>query len=213
MNEFGGAGSLCTMLYMNMTGLRDYLVSKNICSALDFDGFVTGFNRSTELFSIVDCSQGKEAADAKIREMLKTFASVPQVRKIVFGGGHDGGYLSVLNSLRTDGYGEKLVLLEYCKNAKAIEDLHISRFTVPGLFLDKTRFEPQRGNSLPFAKLSPPSPQSTPLKTIANGTYSRAVSPPAANRPAAPPPFPTKAKKVPQTPWQSSYVSDTLSVQ
>lgn len=67
MKEFGGAGSLCTMLYMNMTGLRDYLVSKNVCSVLDFDGFVTGFNRSTELFSIVDCSQGKEAADAKIR--------------------------------------------------------------------------------------------------------------------------------------------------
>jgi hypothetical protein len=67
MKEFGGAGSLCTMLYMNMTGLRDYLVSKNVCSTWAFDGFVTGFNRSTELFSIVDCSQGKEAADAKIR--------------------------------------------------------------------------------------------------------------------------------------------------
>jgi len=67
MKEFGGAGSLCTTLYMNMSGLRDYLISKNICSPSDFDGFVTGFNRSTELFSIVDCSQGKEAADAKIR--------------------------------------------------------------------------------------------------------------------------------------------------
>ena len=153
-----------------------------------------------------------------ILEMLKTFASVPQVRKIVFGGqslsrvvklslifqlgGHDGGYLSVLNSLRTDGYGDKLVLLEYCKNARAIDELHISRFAIPGLFLDKARFDPafkiERRNSLPDAKPSPPKSTSTPLKTVANGTYSRAVYPVAASRPPAPLPPPAKAKKAPQ---------------
>lgn len=67
VKQFGGSGSYCTMLYMNMCGLRDYLVASNVCTAADFEGFVTGFNRSTELFSIVDCGRGKEAADAKIR--------------------------------------------------------------------------------------------------------------------------------------------------
>lgn len=57
------------MLYMNLSGLRDYLASSGICSPAEFGGFVTGFNRSTELFSIVDCGGGKESADAKIRGM------------------------------------------------------------------------------------------------------------------------------------------------
>lgn len=43
------------MLYMNLSGLRDYLALSGVCSPADFGGFVTGFNRSTELFSIVDC--------------------------------------------------------------------------------------------------------------------------------------------------------------
>lgn len=90
MKEFGGAGSLCTTLYMNMTGLRDYLVSKNVCTASDFDGFVVGFNRSTELFSIVDCSQGKEAADAKIRGAPIAMTTVPPL--------HDPTYLNPRNA-------------------------------------------------------------------------------------------------------------------
>ncbi|KAF9512314.1 hypothetical protein BS47DRAFT_1363221 [Hydnum rufescens UP504] len=80
----------------------------------------------------------KEAADAKIREMLRVFASVSQVKKIFFGGGHDAGYRAVLNSLRTDGLGDKVVVLDTGDNAKAIVDLDLNLISIPGLFLDKS---------------------------------------------------------------------------
>lgn len=34
----------------------------------------------------------KEAADEKIKEMLRTFVTTPQTRIVYFGGGHDSGY-------------------------------------------------------------------------------------------------------------------------
>jgi hypothetical protein len=45
--------------------------------------------------SDIDCvcySRRKEAADEKIKEMLRVFAVAPQTKIIYFGGGHDSGY-------------------------------------------------------------------------------------------------------------------------
>lgn len=63
----GPVGSLLTLVYMNQAGLQNHLANTGVCPSAKFTEFVTGFNRSTELFSIVDVGRGKEAADAKIR--------------------------------------------------------------------------------------------------------------------------------------------------
>lgn len=63
----GAIGTLCVFIYMNQSGLRDTLAANHVCSVTQFTDFVLGFNRSTELFSIVDVGKGKEAADAKLR--------------------------------------------------------------------------------------------------------------------------------------------------
>ena len=64
------SGPLCTFIYMNQAGLREVLANSDTCTAAKFNDFVTGFNRSTELFNIIDVGRGKEAADAKIRGEL-----------------------------------------------------------------------------------------------------------------------------------------------
>ncbi|KAF9517738.1 hypothetical protein BS47DRAFT_1339267 [Hydnum rufescens UP504] len=138
VRHIGGGTTLCTFVYLNHTGLRNFLATEGSCTPTQFNEFVTGFNRSTELFCIVDVGRGKEAADAKIREMLRLFTGVPQIKKIFFGGGHDSGYRTVLNSLRTDGLGDKVIMLDNGDNARAIAELDLNLFSIPGLFVDKS---------------------------------------------------------------------------
>ena len=93
--------------------------------------------------------------------MLKLFAPVPQVTKIIFGGsvveywlcataltlflgGHDSGYASVLSSLRTQGYAENLVVLDFGNNARAIDALNLPRVSIPDLFRDSLTASPLR---------------------------------------------------------------------
>jgi hypothetical protein len=101
-------------------------------------------------------------------------------------GGHDAGYRAVLNSLRTDGLGDKVVVLDNGDNAKAIADLDLNLISIPGLFLDKSMkaervVRPREVNvsspSKPPITLSPVLPAAlptTPTKWDANdqNTYS-----------------------------------------
>ncbi|KAG8897231.1 hypothetical protein FRB99_008350, partial [Tulasnella sp. 403] len=58
---------LC-IIYINSQGLSNTLSANNICTPQNFTDFIYGFNQSNPLFTIVDVSFGKEAADAKVRE-------------------------------------------------------------------------------------------------------------------------------------------------
>ncbi|KAF2002989.1 hypothetical protein P154DRAFT_520350 [Amniculicola lignicola CBS 123094] len=62
-------------------------------------GFAQSFSVNQPLFSIIDVGHGKERADFRIKEMLRTFNDNPTCKHIIFGGCHDGGYL-----LNLDGY-------------------------------------------------------------------------------------------------------------
>lgn len=73
-------------------------------------------------------------------ENLKLFGRLPQTWRIFFGGSHDAGYLPSLNSLRTEGSLNKLVILKsYIKMAvdveRFIKETTLDTVTVPGLFL------------------------------------------------------------------------------
>jgi hypothetical protein len=95
-------------------------------------------------------------------EVLKMFSRLPQTKQIYFGGeydsilvhefvheytakgiffasgGHDGGYASVLRSLETEGFLNKLTVLKsYPRMAHDVEDLNLPSLTIEGLFMDR----------------------------------------------------------------------------
>lgn len=79
------------------------------------------------------------------------------IRPIIFLGGFDGGYRSALESLRTDGYGEKIALIDHGgDNAWAISDLNLPIFSVPNLFFDKaSNSRDMPGQTIPTPPTSP----------------------------------------------------------
>ncbi|KAF2280398.1 uncharacterized protein EI97DRAFT_464363 [Westerdykella ornata] len=66
----------------------------------EFRLFAQDFNVNQPLFSIIDVGYGKERADFKINEMLRTFSENPTCKHIIFGGCHDAGYLNTLGQYK-----------------------------------------------------------------------------------------------------------------
>ncbi|KAH7101327.1 hypothetical protein BKA62DRAFT_182600 [Auriculariales sp. MPI-PUGE-AT-0066] len=125
-------------VYCNKIGLRTTLAYAKFCTFTQFDAFWDGF-QATGLFSVIDVGQGKEAADAKIRDALDLYARMPQVMRVYMGGAHDGGYQSPLSALQLSGFGDKVVLLRGYDNiiAKDLRKLGLPEARFEGLFLSK----------------------------------------------------------------------------
>ena len=66
-DESGARAQLWVYLFFNMKGLLQTLVAHNICTADEFEAFITGFNQSNPRFIINDVHSGKEAANVKIK--------------------------------------------------------------------------------------------------------------------------------------------------
>ncbi|KAJ7110185.1 hypothetical protein C8R44DRAFT_801590 [Mycena epipterygia] len=154
------------MLYCNKNGLVDTLVTQDICTKEQFDEFCLGFNQAAPLFSILDVGQGKEAADAKIKEYLRVFTRFPQTSLVFFGGAHDNGYTSALTSLENEGFARKLVLLRGYKDiAIELKNLQLPELTIDGVFmthkLPANIFQRNRGHFQEFspAMSAPASPK------------------------------------------------------
>ncbi|KAG8866760.1 hypothetical protein FRB97_003753 [Tulasnella sp. 331] len=127
------------MIFMNVFGLGLTLERNGICHSHIFRQFVLGFNQATPLFSIVDVGNGKEAADAKLRESLLLFSRIRQTRYIFFAGTNDGGYIPTLKSMQNEGNIRKMTILEGCARAafeskRFIEEARIRMMRIPGLF-------------------------------------------------------------------------------
>ncbi|KAJ7047512.1 hypothetical protein C8F04DRAFT_1059130 [Mycena alexandri] len=128
---------LWVYLFYNKRGLMDTFNRVGLCSLNKaFEDFVVGFNQATERFTMVDVGTTKEAADVKLKVHLVDDIQLPQTLKIVFGGCHDGGYISNLNSQITAGYREKLILLKgYTQMAPTIAALDLPLLEIPDLFM------------------------------------------------------------------------------
>jgi hypothetical protein len=75
--------------------------------------FAQRFSVNQPLFSIIDVGQGKERADHKVKEMLRTFSINPTCRHIIFGGCHDAGYLLNLEQFKhNESKAARITLLE-----------------------------------------------------------------------------------------------------
>ncbi|KAF9511040.1 hypothetical protein BS47DRAFT_1331293 [Hydnum rufescens UP504] len=162
---------LYTVVCFNRIGLGDALLANGICTKSDFEDFIIGFNQSAPLFAMIDVGKGKEAADAKIRDMLKLFAHLPQTKRIFFGGAHDGGYASVLTSLQTEGLLDKVSILQgYQRSAYEIDALRMSIVTINGLFMEQklNLAGAPRKESIEGEKEKSADPLESPLKPVAS---------------------------------------------
>ncbi|KAF5340960.1 hypothetical protein D9611_006037 [Ephemerocybe angulata] len=128
---------LSVYLFFNKKGLYDTFGKLGRPDAQEnLEGFVVGFNEAATGYMIVDVGRNKEAADAKIKVLLEKEVTSPQTEFIVFGGCHDGGYISNLNTHITRGFGPKLHLLQgYDKPAWVIKNLNLPLIQIPGLFV------------------------------------------------------------------------------
>jgi len=66
--------NLWTYIFVNMRGLQITLARSGVCTAAEFEAFVTGFNQANSRFTICDVHYGKEAADAKIKSKFKMYS-------------------------------------------------------------------------------------------------------------------------------------------
>ncbi|PSN67867.1 hypothetical protein BS50DRAFT_620322 [Corynespora cassiicola Philippines] len=96
-----GNWSVMVNVYVSLDKLAQKLASVQLVRhSQDLRSFAQSFNVNQPLFNIIDVGQGKERADHKIKEMLRTFSDNPTCRHIIFGGCHDAGYLLNLDQYK-----------------------------------------------------------------------------------------------------------------
>ncbi|KAJ1301047.1 hypothetical protein OPQ81_003466 [Rhizoctonia solani] len=135
-SHYNGNADILVHVFFNREGLGSTIKKYLSITSPVFSAFINGFNTASPLMSMLDVGAGKEAADAKIRELMRIFVRFPHVKKIYFGGGHDNGYTSNLATLQTEGYLDKVVLLQgYTEVANEIKTLPLERLANNGLFL------------------------------------------------------------------------------
>ncbi|KAH7380813.1 hypothetical protein BKA64DRAFT_713363 [Cadophora sp. MPI-SDFR-AT-0126] len=81
--------------YANLSGLTYHL--RDIASPKELSQFWIGFSQRSPFIDFVDVGSGKEAADNKIREVLRFNIDSPQCEHIFLACSHDGGYVPVLS--------------------------------------------------------------------------------------------------------------------
>ncbi|CAE7085930.1 unnamed protein product [Rhizoctonia solani] len=115
---------------------------------------------------MMDVGRGKEAADEKIKEMLRIFAMAPQTKIVYFGGGHDSGYAGALSHYQNLGLEDKIVILKgYDAIAYDLRKLPFRIMDTEGLFMSE--------------KVDPDVQAQTGPEMITRGASSNRISPPA----------------------------------
>ncbi|KAJ3478992.1 hypothetical protein NLI96_g9368 [Meripilus lineatus] len=188
---------LSVYIFLHKRGLMDALGMAGYHNEkAKFDDFIAGFNQAGQRFMMVDVGAGKENADSKLRAFLQDSIRSPQTWKVFFGGSHDNGYAPDLQSLITDGFREKLILLPgYTQIASRIADLGFPVLAIHGIFMP---------DKLPSFKSPPSRPSHFGLLPILDKTEedpeiqsvnSSPATPKSARKTAGNPSTPSKIKK------------------
>ncbi|KAF2865562.1 hypothetical protein BDV95DRAFT_586041 [Massariosphaeria phaeospora] len=133
----------------------------------DYRAFAQSFSINQSLFSIIDVGQGKERADHKIKEMLRTFSDNPTCKHIIFGGCHDAGYLLNLDQYKHHtAKAARITLLESTPPVRGFTELpNFQRVRFDGIF--KSEPLPEYGQTI---YTQPPVSASiqVPIRTLSN---------------------------------------------
>ncbi|KAF1961397.1 hypothetical protein CC80DRAFT_488687 [Byssothecium circinans] len=180
-----GNWPIMVQIYVSLDKLAQKLASVGMLRhPSELRSFAQCFSVNQPLFSIVDVGHGKERADHKIKEMLRTFSDNPTCKHIVFGGCHDAGYLLNLDQYKHHARkAARITLLESTPVFRGFSDLpNFQRARFDGVF---------RNQSLPEAY--PPAytqapPQSAPpaavqplMRTMTNGSNNGSPAPSRSN--------------------------------
>ncbi|EJD00943.1 uncharacterized protein FOMMEDRAFT_141705 [Fomitiporia mediterranea MF3/22] len=158
-----------------------------------FEEFLLGFNQSCERFVMTDVGNDDEVTVAKLKAHLDFYSRSQEIYRVVFGGCHNGAYVSQLHSLQlTSLYREKLVLLPGCTEmAPEFKNLQLPSLIIPGLFIpDKiasTTYSHADGSSVSYG---PPPGLPTPSSPSQQSSTGSSTSPP-------PPPYPDQSESKP----------------
>ncbi|CAE6431023.1 unnamed protein product [Rhizoctonia solani] len=147
--DLGNASTgLWICVYYNHLGLKKVLSRAQIVSEAVFDDFCDGFRSSSQLIHMMDVGRRKEAADEKIKEMLRMFTAAPQTKIVYFGGGHDSGYAGALSRYQNLGLEDKIVILKgYDAIAYDLRNLPFRIMDIEGLFMsEKVELDAQLDN-------------------------------------------------------------------
>ncbi|KZV99638.1 hypothetical protein EXIGLDRAFT_831372 [Exidia glandulosa HHB12029] len=215
MLEYLGPAStratVCTTVYFNRTGLRDILARSNICTYSQFDAFWIGFVQAASMFQVVDVGPGKEAADAKLREALRTYSRMPQTMLVFFGGAHDAGYRPPLQALALNNSLDKVVLIQaHDEIAYELRALNLQTVKWGGLFISHKIGNPRFADHNASGSPRPGTPlnrSGSPRSSTPNTPRARATPEPLPGMRSIDPRIPL-AKQVPP-PCNFYYLSST----
>ncbi|KAF2201433.1 C-x8-C-x5-C-x3-H type zinc finger protein [Delitschia confertaspora ATCC 74209] len=112
-------------VYASMDKLASYLTAVKLLERpSDLRAFAQSFSVNQPLFSVIDVGQGKERADHRIKEMLRTFSDNPTCKHIIFGGCHDNGYLLNLDQYKHNPtQASRITLLESTPATRGFQEL------------------------------------------------------------------------------------------
>ncbi|KAI4621707.1 hypothetical protein J4E80_004077 [Alternaria sp. BMP 0032] len=163
-----GSWPIMVQVYLSLDKLAQKLASVGLLrSPQDLRAFAQRFSVNQPLFSIIDVGHGKERADHKIKEMLRTFSDNPTCRHIVFGGCHDAGYLLNLEHFKHDAAkSSRITLLETTPAYRGFADLANFKRT---RFDDVFKSEPLPDYQPPvngFGQFSVQSPVQVPVQPL-----------------------------------------------
>lgn len=195
--ENSGNWSITVQVYLSLDKLAKTLCSNGLLRApSEMRNFVQEFNINQPLFSIIDVGYGKERADFKLREMLRTFSDNPTCRHIVFSGLHDAGYLLNLERFKHHpAMAGKITLLETTKPLKGFSDLaNFKRARFDDVFRSEPlpSSSPSQTNSftnMPLRPVQSPIITQGGFTTVPNGTPEQAPRPSVVSPSAATPPL------------------------
>ncbi|KAF2128803.1 hypothetical protein P153DRAFT_292341 [Dothidotthia symphoricarpi CBS 119687] len=162
-----GSWPIIVQIYLSLDKLAQKLAQVGLLrSPQELRQFAQRFSVNQPLFSIIDVGQGKERADHKIKEMLRTFSDNPTCRHIVFGGCHDAGYLLNLDQFKHNEHkAGQITLLETTPAYRGFVDLpNFKRARFDSVFrtgplpepTQASTFAPQAPSSAPQAPTQPP---------------------------------------------------------
>ncbi|KAF2179034.1 hypothetical protein K469DRAFT_717541 [Zopfia rhizophila CBS 207.26] len=200
--ETSGNWPAMVHIYASLDKLGQKLASVGLIKhPQELRAFAQSFSVNQPLFSIIDVGQGKERADYRMKEMLRTFSDNPTCRHIIFGGCHDTGYLLNLDQYKHNPVrAARITLLESTVAARGFAELPNFK---------RTRFDSVfRSEPLPEYQQQPP-----PMKPLPNKNISPVGSPAPAPAVAAPaqPPTPAPAASSPSTTSSSLATQSTGS--
>ncbi|ORX99803.1 hypothetical protein BCR34DRAFT_495161 [Clohesyomyces aquaticus] len=143
----------------------------------DMRAFAQSFGVNQPLFSIIDVGHGKERADFRIKEMLRTFSDNPTCKHIIFGGCHDAGYLVNLDQYKhNEVKAARMTLLESTLPARGYMELpNFKRARFDTVF----RSEPLPEYVSAPAAYQPPAPPSVPVQALVQAPVQTPVQAPA----------------------------------